>query len=84
LTRAVVYDATHVVTPTDKAVETLGFFGNNGAFMYVVSSDQTVGLYNIEQVRTLCNEPVSELPSFVVEPYRLIGGCVSRTRKSQS
>lgn len=39
------------VTPTDKAVETLGFFGNNGAFMYVVSSDQTVCLYNIEQVR---------------------------------
>lgn len=37
------------VTPTDKPVEALGFFGKNGAFLYVVSSDQTMALYNIEQ-----------------------------------
>lgn len=49
-------DALVSVTPTDKAVETLGFFGNNGAFMYVVSSDQTVCLYNIEQ-----NEEIAKL-----------------------
>jgi len=49
-------DSLLAVTPTDKSVESIGFFGNNGAFMFVVSSDQTLGLYNIEQ-----NEELAKL-----------------------
>lgn len=53
ITKSTTHDS---VTPTDKAVEVLGFFGDKGSLMYVVSSDQTMALYNIEQ-----NEEIGKL-----------------------
>jgi hypothetical protein len=46
-------DALLSVIPVDRAVSTFGFFGPTGADLYVVSTDQMLSLWNIDQAEEL-------------------------------